>query len=57
MLVGDLERDLGARAIADEARDRDGAVVALEVPDERVPRRVDGGEVLEPAGEAAAWGR
>ena len=47
MLVGDLERDLGARAIADEARDRDGAVVALEAFDERAPRRVDDGEVLE----------
>ena len=47
VLVDDLEGDLGARAVADDARERDGPRVALEVADERVTRRVDGGEVRE----------
>ena len=58
VLVGHLEGDLRARPVADEARDRDRASVALEVADEHVPRRVDGGEVVELGrARAAASGR
>ena len=46
-LVGDLERDLGARAVADEARDGRRPRVTLRVGDEHVMVRVGSGQLFE----------